>query len=460
MARRGQRPTRRSARSPPSSPPRATTRHGLPTCSWRCSRTPRRSSWGGSTSTRRRWAGSCVAVLSRWHHELGPGGEPWFDDPHVAFDGATGDLLFTRLLEVPGAATQFAARVQRSTLGCSIGSTYDLERFQTLVLTATDPAHASTEQAGRIIVPLLGFLRDREPPLGGGPVENLNDRGWLGELVTPWIWQLSYRSSEWGLDLRAANRWLRFVLDDPAAMASLLARRDDWLRGLAGREVDLSSWARRWTRCAVCSSSAGSSRPRPTTSVSATRSAQAAWGTTWMLADTALSIATSGLSPVAGYTMGVGASSVEQVAAGATALPDPQATEAGGPAPARRSARRRRERPPGLASDRALRAAGDLRPGICRSRHPRPRWAPVAAPASCAWRSTTGWRAPDLPPTAGAGTGGGRRRARPLGRRLLVRPGLLERRPLAAKDVDRDRQSIKNERAQAAARNGSRYAHS
>ncbi len=172
---------------------------------------------------------------------------------------STGDLLFARLLEVPGAATQFAVQACAVDPWLLLGSTYDLERFHALVLTATDPAQASTEQAGQIIVPLLGFLRDREPPLGGGPVENLNDRDWLGELVTPWIWQFSYRSSEWGLDLRAANGWLRFVLDDPAAMASVLARRDDWLSGArraGGRPVELG--ARRWTRCAVCSSSSDS----------------------------------------------------------------------------------------------------------------------------------------------------------------------------------------------------------
>ena len=130
-------------------------------------------------------------------------------------------------------------------------------------------------------------------------------------------------------------------------------------------------------------------------------SAQATWGTTWMLADTALSIATSGLSPVAGYTIGAGASSVEQVAARATALPDPQATD-------QEDQRRLDAQLVAGASallgslDRALRAAGELAPG-----YPPIPTSTSATGAACSAGelrlAIDDWlERPDLPPAARA----------------------------------------------------------
>jgi hypothetical protein len=341
----------------------------------------------------------CVAVLARWHGEVAPGGEPWFDDPHVALEESTGDLLFARLLEVPGAATEFAVRACADDPWLLMRSTYDLARFQQVVLTATDPRWATTDQAGQVIVPLLGCLRDAQPPLGGSPIENFNSRDWLGDLVAPWVWQLSYRSSEWGLDLQAANGWLRFVLDDREAMATLIAARDSWLAALAEREVDLSDWAAamdslRRLQFVIGQLTAVADEERMTDAFSA----QAAWGTSWLIAQTALAIGTSGLAPVAGLALGGGATTAQELLPGVAGLPDPE--QVGDDEDSELDAQLVRSAGSLLASvDRALRQAGELPAGY----PPIPTGTAQGCGAGELRRAVDVWLArPDLPPTARA----------------------------------------------------------
>jgi hypothetical protein len=143
-------------------------------------------------------------------------------------------------------------------------------------------------------------------------------------------------------------------------MAALVARRDDWLAALGEREVDLTSWASamdslRRLQFVTGQLTAAAAEERASDAFEA----QASWAATWMLADTALSIATSGLSPVAGVAIGVGAAGVEAVAASVVGPPDPQATED--------DAQRRLDEQLVVGAsallgslDRALRAAGEL----------------------------------------------------------------------------------------------------
>jgi len=164
-----------------------------------------------------------VALRGAW--ELGDAGV-------LLDDGATeraGDILFSHLVTIPAAATQFLLETSWAHPPIPFHVAYDQELVRDLLVVGTSPDLIDASTAGKIIVPIMQWF-----------LVNGDDRGHVGPgltahdlaatLAVPWLMQFETYSAEWTNGDEAGWGWehagqgheaLQMILDEGAAYGVL-----------------------------------------------------------------------------------------------------------------------------------------------------------------------------------------------------------------------------------------------
>ncbi|MFN8020633.1 MAG: hypothetical protein U0Q03_03800 [Acidimicrobiales bacterium] len=165
-------------------------------------------------------------VVRRWADGREGAGERW-DDFWLGGDN-TSDLVFRALAERPAAATVFLQRARPDDV---LRTAQFGDSVAALLLAGTDPAHVDETTAGAVLRPLLQQLQTRELPAAvDGVATGL--AAVLAVAVTPWLADLGPRAGAWDWSYDEGDATLRFLLDDPEALAALTRAIDDGRRVL------------------------------------------------------------------------------------------------------------------------------------------------------------------------------------------------------------------------------------
>jgi len=163
----------------------------------------------------------CDRLLRRWH-EGGEHGER-FDDWYLGGDN-TADIVFRILVERPAAATAFLQRVSPAELFLS--AQHD-DVVADLLVVGTSPDHVDEATAGQVLQPLLVWLQDHPLP-GARDGLTRSAPAVIATAVTPWLADLGPRAEMWGWRYEEGDRALRWLLDDPGALAAITASVGVW----------------------------------------------------------------------------------------------------------------------------------------------------------------------------------------------------------------------------------------
>ena len=160
-------------------------------------------------------------LLRRWH----AGGERGerFADWYLGGDN-TADIVFRLLATRPAAATAFLQRVSPDELFLS--AQHD-DLVADLILVGTSPDHVDEATAGEVLRPLLVWLQHHPLP---GARDGLTRRApaIVARAVTPWLADLGPRAETWGWTYEAGDQALRWLLDDPDALAAVTESVGVW----------------------------------------------------------------------------------------------------------------------------------------------------------------------------------------------------------------------------------------
>ena len=111
-----------------------------------------------------------------------------------------------------------------------------------LVLEATDPARMSAAEAGEILPRLIQHFATTDPSCDEacytGKERPEDWRGFLVDLVAPWMLQFSPQNQQWRLSNEGREQLLSFVLEDDASLQHFIERAD---RVEAGFVASISS---------------------------------------------------------------------------------------------------------------------------------------------------------------------------------------------------------------------------
>lgn len=171
-------------------------------------------------------------LVLRWCDEpwsevtIGSQGE-WFDRslPSPA------DVLFPLLAADPAAAQAYVtlAGAHPRTL---FEATAQPALAHQVVLLATDPQHADTATAGRLLVPLFDWFRPGYRGIAGTAVYDHDWSLFLADAIAPWTLQLGPLNHDWGLTADHQRELLAVLVRDDATLARLAERADVVRRGV------------------------------------------------------------------------------------------------------------------------------------------------------------------------------------------------------------------------------------
>ncbi len=179
-----------------------------------------------------------VELLQRYLDQpMTPGSDgPWGDKD---FDTGpnTADLLLPLILcdQYTTVAYVHAAVARNPLLLFATANDQSLQ--QRAMVVAADPRWTTDPEAGDLLITLLrGFA-------GGADADQAIDisaygfdpdwHSFLGALLAPWLLEFTALPETWGLSLDERNELLAFVLEDDAAMETLLARSHAIVDGIA-----------------------------------------------------------------------------------------------------------------------------------------------------------------------------------------------------------------------------------
>lgn len=169
-------------------------------------------------------AAACQQILLRWRNPPDDTGD-WPDWIGPTF---TADVLFPLLVADPAAAQDFLRRAAGHP-DIVFRTTDDGELVGDLLVTGTDPAHASVAAAGDILVPILEWLDAESSWFDDGMIGGGYDvRDLLGAWIAPWLLQFQARPEDWDWSSDRGEAALRFVLADGASFDSLVRAMHEW----------------------------------------------------------------------------------------------------------------------------------------------------------------------------------------------------------------------------------------
>jgi len=148
------------------------------------------------------------------------------------YAGATAVILYRRLAQDPGAATEFL-RGAVDEPQMLFESALDQTALDELLAVAVGPTHVDAGTAGEIVVPLVRWMIDEgryEPTvlLGDGPCA----QALAATLVAPWLMHFGARADQWGWDAEEGDALLRDVIGDPDGFDRLVTGLQEWSGGL------------------------------------------------------------------------------------------------------------------------------------------------------------------------------------------------------------------------------------
>jgi hypothetical protein len=166
-------------------------------------------------------------VLRRW---FDAGFERQWADQYYGGDNAA-DLLFVKLAADPVAAAAFLLRTADRPELVLLTAQHD-HHVEALLVTGTSPTNMSAADAGRVIVPMIAYVRApgwqfagmRDGVTGSAPAI-------LGGVVAPWLLQFGPRAAQWHWSADDGDDAIRWLIDDPAAAEHLLTAVEQWSGG-------------------------------------------------------------------------------------------------------------------------------------------------------------------------------------------------------------------------------------
>ncbi|MEX0847088.1 MAG: hypothetical protein WD023_04845 [Ilumatobacteraceae bacterium] len=185
-------------------------------------------------------AALCVRLLLLWHAG-DERGNRWPDEVEPGPNAA--DALFALLIDRPRAASTFLGLTAEQP-GILFRSAVDETLVHRLLLVGTSPRHATTAEAGRILVPILDWLQYDERaylhgwhgttwPGGGRDGSTPHVGTMLGDVIAPWLLQFGNRADDWGWSREEADDSLRWIARDDVSMAALVGAIGQWQQMLA-----------------------------------------------------------------------------------------------------------------------------------------------------------------------------------------------------------------------------------
>ena len=101
-----------------------------------------------------------------------------------------------------------------------------------IVLVATDPAHASAQTAGELLVPLLDWFGAGDDRGLGTAVYDDQWARFLADAVAPWTWQLGPLNHDWQLTADHQRQLVALLVQDHATLDRLVQQADTVRHGL------------------------------------------------------------------------------------------------------------------------------------------------------------------------------------------------------------------------------------
>ncbi|MGD9703491.1 MAG: hypothetical protein AB7Q42_02105 [Acidimicrobiia bacterium] len=173
-------------------------------------------------------------VLARWWERSSSS-----DSALLLTSRAPGDVLLPLV-----AAEPLASRLLVDGVGdrweLLLRTSRDKEPAEAIILHATDPVAVSSATAGRIVPPVLDYLRTRHHDLDGFDDPPDHSRAWLGSLAGAWLPEFGSRPDAWGWSRKEAEDALAFVIDEDGAIAALSTQLTARLHGI-GESMPLDS---------------------------------------------------------------------------------------------------------------------------------------------------------------------------------------------------------------------------
>lgn len=173
-----------------------------------------------------------VELLQRYLDQpMTPGIDGPWGDKDFETGPNTADLLLPLILcdQYTTVAYVHAALASNPLLLFATANDQSLQ--QRAMLVATDPRWTTNPEAGAVLINILrGFAGDAIDIGAYG-----FDPGWhgfLGALLAPWLLEFTALRETWGVGLDERNELLAFVLEDDAAMETLLTRSQEIVDGI------------------------------------------------------------------------------------------------------------------------------------------------------------------------------------------------------------------------------------
>ena len=159
----------------------------------------------------------------------GPWGDKDFDTgPNTA------DLLLPLILLDPATAKAYVTLALASNPALLFATADDQSLQHQAMLLATDPRYTTSDEAGAIIITLLrGFAAEDDTVDVGLYGFDPDWHPFLAALVAPWLLQFTALRDTWGAGEDERYALLAFVLEDDAAMTTLLTRAQAIIDGVA-----------------------------------------------------------------------------------------------------------------------------------------------------------------------------------------------------------------------------------